>query len=66
LIGTIFVQLDDDAAVAQLSAVVDELEPTAHGVVSRIADVEADLLAHTGFPVSLWSKIWLNDSIERA
>jgi hypothetical protein len=28
--------------------------------------VEADLLAHTGFPVSLWSKIWLNDSIERA
>ncbi len=36
LIRTIFVQPDHDAAVAQLRAVVDQLEPTTPGVASRL------------------------------
>ena len=65
LIRTIFVQPDHDAAVAQLRAVVDQLEPTAPGVASRLAGMEADLLAYTGFPPAHWSKIWSNNPIER-
>ncbi len=65
LIRTIFVQPDHDAAVAELRAVVDQLEPTAPGVASRLAAMEADLLAYTGFPPAHWSKIWSNNPIER-
>ncbi len=36
LIRTIFVQPDHDAAVAQLRAVVDQLEPNAPGIASRL------------------------------
>ena len=64
LIRTIFVQ-PDHAAAAQLRAVVDQLEPTAPGVASRLADMEADLLAYTGFLPAHWSKIWSNNPIER-
>jgi transposase-like protein len=65
LIRTIFVQPDHDRAVIQLRAVVDQLEPTAPGVAKRLADMEADLLAYTGFPPAHWSKIWSNNPIER-
>jgi len=65
LIRTIFVQPDHDAAVTQLRAVVDQLEPTAPGVASRLAGMEADLLAYTGYPPAHWPKICSNNPIER-
>ena len=65
LIRTIFVQPDHDSAVAQLRAVVHQLEPSAPGVARRLTDMEADLLAYTGFPPAHWSKIWSNNPIER-
>ena len=65
LIPTIFVQPDHDRAVIQLRAVVDQLARTAPGVAKRLADMEADLLAYTGFPPARWSKIWSNNPIDR-
>ena len=49
----------------KLRAVVDQLEPTAPGVVSRLAGMEADLLAYTGFPPAHRSRIWSNNPVER-
>lgn len=65
LIRTIFVQPDTKTATAQLRAVVDQLRPYAPGVAERLEQMEADLLAYTGFPVAHWSKIWSNNPIER-
>lgn len=65
LIRTVFAQPDADAARAQLRSVVDQLEPYAPGVATRLAAMEADLLAYTTFPVGHWSKIWSNNPIER-
>lgn len=65
LIRTIFAQPDHKAAVAQLRAVVDQLEPIAPQVAERLEQMEADLLAYTAFPPGHWSKIWSNNPIER-
>ena len=65
LIRTIFAQPDHDTASAQLRAVADQLAPYAPAVAERLAAMEADLLAYTGFPTAHWSKIWSNNPIER-
>lgn len=65
LVRTVFAQPDHDAAVAQLRAVVDQLTPYAPTVAERLAGMETDLLAYTGFPPAHWSKIWSNNPIER-
>ncbi|MEM9656680.1 MAG: IS256 family transposase [Actinomycetota bacterium] len=65
LIRTIFAQPDADAARAQLRAVVDQLGPVAAEVAVKLAGMENDLLAYTGFPPPHWSKIWSNNPIER-
>jgi putative transposase len=65
LVRTVFAQPDHDAAVAQLRAVVDQLTPYAPAVAERLAGMETDLLAYTGFPPAQWSKIWSNNPIER-
>ena len=65
LIRTIFAQPDRTAAAAQLRSVVDQLEPIAPEVASRLAAMETDLLAYTAFPPTHWSKIWSNNPIER-
>jgi putative transposase len=65
LIRTIFAQPDRPAAQAQLRSVVDQLEPLAPDVAARLAAMETDLLAYTGFPPAHWSKIWSNNPIER-
>jgi transposase-like protein len=65
LVRTVFAQPDHDAAVAQLRAVVDQLTPYAPAVAERLAGMETDLLAYTGFPPAHWSKIWSNNPIER-
>ncbi len=65
LIRTIFAQPDHPAAVTQLRAVVDQLAGFAPAVAERLAAMEADLLAYTGFPPGHWSKIWSNNPIER-
>ena len=65
LIRTIFAQPDGDTARAQLRAVVEQLRPYAAGVAERLEQMEADLLAYTGFPPAHWSKIWSNNPIER-
>ena len=65
LIRTIFAQPDGDTARAQLRAVVEQLRHYAAGVAERLEQMEADLLAYTGFPPAHWSKIWSNNPIER-
>ena len=65
LIRTIFAQPDHQTASAQLRLVVDQLEPLAPKVAALLEDMEADLLAYTGFPKAHWSKIWSNNPIER-
>jgi len=65
LIRTIFVQPDHKTAVAQLRAVVDQLEGIAPTVAEKLQAMETDLLAYTGFPPAHWSKIWSNNPIER-
>jgi len=65
LIRTIFAQPDRDTAIAQLRAVVDQLERLAPTVAERLEAMETDLLAYTGFPPAHWSKIWSNNPIER-
>ena len=65
LIRTIFVQPDHATATGQLRAVVDQLEGIAPAVAERLAAMESDLLAYTGFPAAHWSKIWSNNPIER-
>ena len=65
LIRTIFAQPDHDTASTQLRAVVDQLGPYAPAVAERLAAMEADVLACTGFPPAHWSKIWSNNPIER-
>ncbi|MCP4309546.1 MAG: IS256 family transposase [bacterium] len=65
LIRTIFVQPDHDTAVAQLRAVVDQLQGIAPTVAEKLQAMEADLLAYTAFPAAHWSKIWSNNPIER-
>jgi len=64
-IRTIFAQPDNDTAVAQLRAVVDQLEGIAPAVAERLLAMEADLLAYTAFPPDHWSRIWSNNPIER-
>lgn len=65
LIRTVFAQPDADAARVQLRAVVDQLAVYAPAVAERLAAMENDLLAYTGFPPGHWSKIWSNNPIER-
>lgn len=65
LIRTIFVQPDGPTATVQLRAVVEQLRPYAPGVAERLEQMEADLLAYTGFPNGHWPKIWSNNPIER-
>lgn len=65
LIRTIFVQPDHATATEQLRAVVDQLGGIAPAVAERLAAMETDLLAYTGFPAAHWSKIWSNNPIER-
>lgn len=65
LIRTIFAQPDAKGARAQLRVVVDQLQPVAPDVATKLAAAEGDLLAYTGFPQAHWSKIWSNNPIER-
>jgi transposase-like protein len=65
LIRTIFAQPDGPAAQAQLRSVVDQLQPIAPEVASRLQAMETDLLAYSAFPPEHWSKIWSNNPIER-
>lgn len=65
LIRTIFAQPDPNDARQQLRAVVDQLEPVAPAVATKLEAMEHDLLAYTAFPPAHWSKIWSNNPIER-
>lgn len=65
LIRTIFAQPDPNDARQQLRAVVDQLEPVAPAVATKLEAAEHDLLAYTAFPQAHWSKIWSNNPIER-
>ncbi|MCP4309350.1 MAG: hypothetical protein GY788_31655, partial [bacterium] len=54
---TIFVQPDHDTAVAQLRAVVDQLQGIAPTVAEKLQAMEADLLAYTGYANLIWPRL---------
>jgi putative transposase len=54
-----------DQARERVSAVIDQLAPTAPKVAELLADAEADLLAFYRFPPEHWSKLRSTNPLER-
>ena len=62
---TIIAQPDPEGARAQHRNVVDQIEPVAPPVTTKLEGAEHDLLAYTAFPEAHWSKVWPNDPKEQ-
>jgi len=65
VVRTIFAQDTKDRIAEQYRAVLEQLENSFPEAAELLEDAEAELLAFSAFPTSLWRKIWSNNPQER-
>jgi transposase-like protein len=65
LVRSIFAQPDQEAAWAQHTRVVAQLEERFPNAAELLAEAGPDILAYAGFPKEHWRQVWSNNPQER-